>query len=342
MQGLSYVDVDYCRFENLGYQKPTRFYGGQQVKQLENVLCDKYNCPALIWDRVPTPGRPVRHCNHMGGGTGRVITEQACYIPPGVLQYVAGIAPAPPPWPSILPEPRARAESGTRENPAEEDERLVSLLMDPKMAKAVEEVRAMRISATPQTSVIAGDPVPLDDDEVDFDIASRFLEEEAKIFGVKTGIESLETIQSKLADELRQALVEEFQDSSLSGVYPGTKVRGPDGEAEIWLQPGAILSAVPLTPSMTKSAARHSQDWWHNAKNKARWSQGRVHGTLHVFLCPKKHLGHIAWSKTCVHPMLSPSRTGIHSQKLWKWSKDKHKTWSGPHWIWWMASTRCQ
>ena len=239
MQGLKYVDVDYCRFENLGYQKPTRFYGGKQVEQLENVLCDKLHCPALVWDRVPTPGRPVPHINHMGGGTGRVITEQACYIPPGVLEYVAGLSPTPPPWPPSLPDKGTKVVGGTRENSVEEDERLLTLLSDPKMAKAIEEVRVMRVSTTPRVSVIAGTPDPLDDEEVDFEIASRIVEEEAKVSGVKTGIEGPELIRTELADEYRQALFKEFGDSSLSGIYPGTHIRGPDGEAEIWLQPGA-------------------------------------------------------------------------------------------------------
>ena len=37
MQHLSFVDVDYCRFENLGFKKPTRFYGGNNIKELQNV-----------------------------------------------------------------------------------------------------------------------------------------------------------------------------------------------------------------------------------------------------------------------------------------------------------------
>jgi hypothetical protein len=49
-----------------------------------------------------------------------------------------------------------------------------------------------------------------------------------------------------LAEKLRKALVEEFSTASLSGVYkPNPPVRGPFGEAEIWLKPEATLVSVP-------------------------------------------------------------------------------------------------
>jgi len=95
MQHLNYVDIDYCRFEDLGYMKPTRFFGGPHIKNLESVFCDRLNCPGLVWDRVPTLSKPIRHRCRKGGGDGHVITEEACYIPPGVISYVTGFTGTP-------------------------------------------------------------------------------------------------------------------------------------------------------------------------------------------------------------------------------------------------------
>ena len=154
MQGLNFVDIDYCRFEDLGYKKPTRFYGGPHIKNLDNVFCDIYNCPGLVWDRIPTPSKPLHHRDHKGGSSGRVITEQACYIPPGVIEYVTGFAPPPPPWTDV---PRVCVRN-LKATPVQVEEELFELVSDPVMGKAVEEVRAMRISMQPLTAVIKGTP----------------------------------------------------------------------------------------------------------------------------------------------------------------------------------------
>ena len=60
IEDLPYVDVDYCRFEDCGYQKPTRFYGSEHLLELSPMLCDRRNCPGLVRDRPPRPGLVYR------------------------------------------------------------------------------------------------------------------------------------------------------------------------------------------------------------------------------------------------------------------------------------------
>jgi hypothetical protein len=244
MQNLSHVDVDYCRFEDLGYKKPTRFYGGPHIRELQSILCDPLNCPGLVWDRIPSAAKPLRHRNHKGGGTGRVITEEACYIPPGVIEYVSGFSQGPPPsWTRIFP---AQLCEEIRK-PTKTEEHFLNVISDPKMAKAIEEVRAMQLSLQPKTSIIVGTPLPILDDETEWEIASRLAHTNVSIQEVKVEPpQPGEEFYFDLAQKLRQDLLNEFGDSSLSGKYPGgTTVRGPDGMAEIWLKPDARPVSIP-------------------------------------------------------------------------------------------------
>ena len=48
MCGVPFVDVDYCRFTNCGFQKPTRIFGCPQLGALEAQLCLKSLCPMVV------------------------------------------------------------------------------------------------------------------------------------------------------------------------------------------------------------------------------------------------------------------------------------------------------
>ncbi len=48
IQNLPFIDLDYCQFSQWGYQKPTRFWGSENLARLENKLCDFKNCQNVI------------------------------------------------------------------------------------------------------------------------------------------------------------------------------------------------------------------------------------------------------------------------------------------------------
>ena len=55
MAGFPYLDCDHCQFENLGYQKPTRFFGSRHLLDLQPKLCDGITCAGLV---PAKPGDP--------------------------------------------------------------------------------------------------------------------------------------------------------------------------------------------------------------------------------------------------------------------------------------------
>ena len=54
MQGIPFVDADYCQYSNWGYQKPTRFWGSPDLLDLSLKCCDGQTCPNLL------PGPPKK------------------------------------------------------------------------------------------------------------------------------------------------------------------------------------------------------------------------------------------------------------------------------------------
>ena len=60
MESFPRLDCDQCCFAEIGYQKPTRFFGSEHLPKLVPVLCDRRTCPSLL--KTPLPGRrPYRH-----------------------------------------------------------------------------------------------------------------------------------------------------------------------------------------------------------------------------------------------------------------------------------------
>ena len=112
-----------------------------------------------------------------------------------------------------------------------------------------------------------------------------------KIQAVKTGPQPLEKLSSDLAEQLRQKLFEEFKHTSLSGEYPcKPPIRGPFGEAEIWLKPDAQPVSVP--PYQLKGV-RHDAlaDLVTHAVKMNKMEPGKGPWNLPVFPVPKKTPG---------------------------------------------------
>ena len=86
MEGIPYVDVDYCQFADWGYQKPTRIWGSDHVKALEARLCDPATCTNVR-------DRENGHRGHreiLGGNHMRYSTRMKYRIPEGVIRYLCG------------------------------------------------------------------------------------------------------------------------------------------------------------------------------------------------------------------------------------------------------------
>ncbi len=63
IQGLPYVDLDYCQFSDWGFQKPTRIWCCSRVAKLPNRKCDPMTCPNMV---AQLHGRK-RHRERLGG-----------------------------------------------------------------------------------------------------------------------------------------------------------------------------------------------------------------------------------------------------------------------------------
>lgn len=222
-----YVDVDYCQFEECGFQKPTRFFGSDHLRHLPHITCNQRTCTSLIPLKEGEEPYFRAHYYRMGGPERSVDRELAYHIPEGVVEYVAGFGLAN--YPEVEPE---------------DFDKMAPKEMTPELQKTIEEVRCMRLWTTPTRKLADEDPDT--ENEVLEEIASRLLVEEANIASIKGGPEARETVTNPLAQELRQKLIDEFKDTALSGKYlPNPPVRGPFGEAEIWLKPDAKPVSQP-------------------------------------------------------------------------------------------------
>ena len=83
MRKLPFVDIDYCRFCNWGYQKPTRFWGSANLGKLEHKRCEGRKCP-----NVEVSPEGVRHREKLGGNAMKFSTAEKGMIPPTVIDYL--------------------------------------------------------------------------------------------------------------------------------------------------------------------------------------------------------------------------------------------------------------
>ena len=86
MQGLPFVDLDYCQFSEWGYQKPTRFWGSPQLGRLHNVLCDFQNCINIIED----DNGHWHHRERLGGYKMVYSTKDKGRVPSSAVDYLLG------------------------------------------------------------------------------------------------------------------------------------------------------------------------------------------------------------------------------------------------------------
>ena len=217
MNGIPFVDCDYCCFETVGYQKPTRFFGSSHILDLEHRLCDSKNCSSIP-KGVFKNGKPVlKHKNPMGGHGARVRKEEAYHIPEQLIWYVSGLL-----------QPPLDSATSAPSTPLTLDE-------EKELQSMVQQVRLMHLRAIPAVEFVDSNP---DEDEKVLELVAR------KLFAVRhdTRVVNMVTAsfteeEQALANELQTKLFAEFGETSLSGVYlPDPPVRGPYGEGTINLK----------------------------------------------------------------------------------------------------------
>ena len=89
MEGIPFVDVDYCQFSDWGYQKPTRIWGSHSLLSLPSRLCDIKTCP----NAGPRDNGGWAHNRVLGAtpelGVPRVPREDQYQVPPLLIKYIA-------------------------------------------------------------------------------------------------------------------------------------------------------------------------------------------------------------------------------------------------------------
>ena len=83
MRGLPYVDIDYCRFSDWGYQKPTRFWGSECLGELPHVKCKGRSCKNVVRTE-----NGFHHKERLGGNDMHFNTVQKGRIPSRVVDYL--------------------------------------------------------------------------------------------------------------------------------------------------------------------------------------------------------------------------------------------------------------
>ena len=86
VRDLNYVDLDYCMFEQWGYQKPTRFWIPRSMANKSNVLCNG-DCGNMVQTEDGRRHHRVRISGKQGP---RARREMAYRIPRGVVEYLCG------------------------------------------------------------------------------------------------------------------------------------------------------------------------------------------------------------------------------------------------------------
>jgi hypothetical protein len=77
VEGLPFIDVDYCQFSDWGYQKPTRIWGSDNLVSLGSKVCDGRTCAHL----VPGVNGRLRHREQLGGMGMKFGTYQKWRVP---------------------------------------------------------------------------------------------------------------------------------------------------------------------------------------------------------------------------------------------------------------------
>jgi hypothetical protein len=87
MQGLPFVDVNYCQFVDWGYQKPTRIWGTSDLLRLPSRKCDPHTCPFVVERPDGTRG----HWGHLGATHMTATPQEKGRVPAGLIRYLLGV-----------------------------------------------------------------------------------------------------------------------------------------------------------------------------------------------------------------------------------------------------------
>ena len=88
MQKYPYVDADYCQYSDWGYQKPTRFWGSEDLQYLNLKCCDGRTCPNLVGE-VNRVGKR-KHRIRVSGSHTNISTNKKYRIPEALVRELAG------------------------------------------------------------------------------------------------------------------------------------------------------------------------------------------------------------------------------------------------------------
>ena len=199
-----YVICDLCQFEEGGFQKTTCFFGGDHLKALAHMRCDGKACPNL---QEVDPGKKFqRHQKSLGRSRGNAKKRLANLIPMRLVEYVTGL--------------NSDRGDGRKIRSVSSEKEIESETY--KIGKVAETLRLMNLSAMAEVRVQD------QDEEMILGLVPRVLE--AFIEPVRGSVVAKEAVEDPKALHYRNLLVEEFKDSSMSGVYPrDPPVRGPFG-----------------------------------------------------------------------------------------------------------------
>ena len=93
---------------------------------------------------------------------------------------------------------------------------------------------------------VLGDEEDFSDEEAESCVVSKLVEASATVAVLKGALDVTDPAEGAKIEELRAQIFAEFGVTSLSGICPvDPPVRGPFGEAEIWLRPDAMPVSVP-------------------------------------------------------------------------------------------------
>ena len=90
IQGIPFVDVDYCQFSTWGYKKTTRIWCCEEISRLKDRLCDPHTCPHVY--KGPW-GRP-RHKERLGGLGMKFGTTKKFRMPRDLICYLMSVPPS--------------------------------------------------------------------------------------------------------------------------------------------------------------------------------------------------------------------------------------------------------
>ena len=89
VQGLPFLDLDYCQFSDWGYQKPTRFWCCEAIARLPPVVCNLQTCTNVI----RREDGKLKHKIVLGGVGPKATTKEKCRVPAAVTKYLLSAVP---------------------------------------------------------------------------------------------------------------------------------------------------------------------------------------------------------------------------------------------------------